>query len=74
MDLAVLLGFLVSQVGEVAGDGVVGLSRLSNEVQGDHGELAGGACLEKQDLISLGDVHDPAQFLLGLLKDLNEHL
>ena len=34
MDLAVLLGLLVSQVGEVAGDGVVGLSRLPNEVQG----------------------------------------
>ena len=73
-DLAVLLGLLVGQVGEVAGDGVVCPARLADQVQGDHGELAGGAGLEKQDLIVVRHLHQAAELGLGLLKDLNEHL
>ena len=74
VDGAVLLGLLVGQVGEVAGDGVVGLARLTDEIQGHGGELGGGAALEEEDLVALGDLQQAAEFGLGVVKDLLKHL
>ena len=74
VDLAVLLGLLVGDVGEVAGDGVVGLAGLADQVQGRHGELRGGAALEKQNLVSLRHVQQLAELGLSVVKDLLEHL
>ena len=73
-DLAVFLGLLVGQVGEVSGDGVVGLPRLADEVEGDGGELGGGAALEEEDLVALGDLQQAAELGLGVVKDLLKHL
>ena len=74
VDGAVLLGLLVGQVGEVAGDGVVGLARLADEVEGHGGELGGGAALEEEDLVALGDLQQAAELGLGVVKDLLKHL
>ena len=74
VDLAVLFGLLISQIGEVAGDGVIRLSGLSDQVQRNHGELAGGTRLQKQDLIALRYIHQSAQLSLGLLKNLDKCL
>ena len=74
VDLAVLFGLLISQIGEVAGDGVIRLTGLSDQVQRNHGELAGGTRLQKQDLIALRHIHQSAQLSLGLLKDLDKGL
>ena len=71
---AVLGGLLVGDVGEVAGDGVVGLAVGAHQVQGNHGELAGGAGLQKQDLIAVGHIHQAAQLVLGLVKNLLKDL
>ena len=61
-------GLFGSQVGEVAGDQIIGLAG-GHEVQGHHGELLGGAALEKADLILFGHVQHPAHGGLGLLED-----
>ena len=74
IDLAVLLGLLIGNVGEVAGDGIVGLAGLADQVQGRHGELGGGAALQEQDLISLRHVHQLAELGLGIVKNLLEYL
>ena len=71
---AVLLGFLHGLVGEVAGNGVISLAGAGQQVQGDHAELHGGAALEEEDLIALGDVHQLAELGLGIVEDLLEHL
>ena len=74
VDGAVLLGLLHGLVCEVTGDGVVGLAGLGHKVQGDHAELHGSAALEEEDLVALGDVHELAEFCLGLVEDLLENL
>ena len=71
---AVFLGLFGGNGGEVAGDGVIRLAGAAHQVQGDHGELAGGPGLEEQDLVLVGHIHQPAQLLLGLRKDLHENL
>ena len=73
-DLAVLLGLLVGDIGEVAGDGVVRLTGLANQVQGHHGELARCATLKEEDLIVVGHLEQLAEAGLGVLKDLQENL
>ena len=74
VNLAVLLSLFISKVGEVSGDGIIRLSGLADEVEGDHGELSGRSGLEKQDLIPLRHIHQPAQLILGLLKNLHKDL
>ena len=71
--LAELGGLFGGQVGEVAGDDVVGLAG-GHKVQGHHGELLGRAALEKADLVVVGDLHQPAQAGLGVLYDVLEPL
>ena len=73
-DLTVLLGLLIGNVGEVAGDGVVGLTGPADQVQGHHGELAGGAALEEENLVVVGHLEQLAEARLGVLKDLQENL
>ena len=74
MDVAVLFGLLAGDGGKVAGDGVVRLAGLADQVQGNHGELTGGAGLEEEDLIVVGHVHEPAELKLGVVEDLLEGL
>ena len=64
----------VFQIGEVAGDGIVGLACLSNKIQGHGGELGGGAALEEEDLVALRDLQQTAELGLGVVKDLLKHL
>ena len=71
-DLADLLGFRDGLLGPCAGLDVNGLAVL-HEVHGDHGELQRRAALNKQDLIVVGDAHEVAQILLGLVDDLLEN-
>ena len=68
LGLAELCGFLCGQIGEVAGDDVVGLAG-GHEVQRHHGELLGRAALEEADLIMIGNVHHPAQGGFGVGDD-----
>ena len=71
---AVLGGLLGGDAGEVAGDRVVSLAVGAHQVQRDHGELAGSTGLQKQDLIAVGHIHQAAQLLLGLVKNLLKDL
>ncbi len=66
--LAELGGFLGGQVGEVAGNQVIGLAG-GHKVQRHHGKLLGGTALEKADLVVVGNVHHPAQRSFGVLDD-----
>ena len=66
--LAELCGLLGGQIGEVAGDDVVGLAG-GHEVQGHHGELLGRAALKEADLIIIWNVHHPAQGGFGVRDD-----
>ncbi len=50
---AVLFGLLHGDGGEVACNGVIRLPGAAHQVQRDHGELAGGAGLERQDPIAV---------------------
>ena len=74
VDLAVLAGLLVGQVGEVARHRIVGLAGLADEVEGNHRELAGSAGLEEKSFVALRNPHHPAQLFLGLLKNLKKDL
>ena len=71
---AVLLGLLHGQVGKVAGDGVVCLAGLADEIQGDHAKLHGAAALKEENLVPLGHTQEPAELFLGFVKNLEEHL
>ena len=71
---AVLGGLLGGDAGEVAGDRVVSFAVGAHQVQRNHGELAGSAGLQKQDLIAVGHIHQAAQLLLGLVKNLLKDL
>ena len=71
-DLADLLGFLDGFLGPGTGLDVDGLAVL-HEVHGDHGELQGGAALDEEDFIIVGDAHEIAQILLGFVDDLLEN-
>ena len=73
-DGAVLFGLLIGDVGEVAGDGVVGLAGPADQVQGSRGELAGRAALEEEDLVPLRHAEELAELGLGVVKDLLKHL
>ena len=74
IDLAVLLSFFVSDVGKVAGHRIVRFACLADQVHGDGGELGGSAALEEQDLIILRNIHQTAEPLLGLVKNVLEYL
>ena len=74
MDGAVLFGLFIGNVGEVSGHRVVGLSSAADEVQRHHGELGRRPALEKEDLVSLGYVHQLAELGLCVLKNLVKHL
>ena len=74
VNLAEFAGLLIGQVGEVARHRVVGLSGFADEVKGNHRELAGGAGLKEENLVSLRNPHNPAQLILGLLKNLKKDL
>ena len=76
LDVAVALGFLDGQVGEVAGVDVVGLAALvgGEQVQGHLGKLHGGAALQEEHLVVVRNGHQGAQVRLGLLNDVLEHL
>ena len=67
--LAVLLGFLVGCVCEVAGADIVSLAGLGHQVHGNHSELHGSAALQEQDLVAFGHAHQLAELLLGLVED-----
>ena len=67
--LAILLGFLVGVVCEVAGADIVSLAGLGHQVHGNHCELHGCAALEEQDLVAFGHAHQLAELLLGLVED-----
>ena len=67
--LAVLLGFLVGVVCEVAGADIVGLAGAADQVHGDHCKLHGCAALEEEHLVALGHAHELAELLLGLVED-----
>ena len=73
VDLAVLLRLGIGLLGPVAGDDVIGNAVL-HEVHGDHGELEGRAALDEHYLVVIGDVHEVAKILLGLVNDLLEDL
>ena len=73
-DLSVFCGLLISQVGEIAGDGVVRLSRFADQVQRNGGKLPGGPGLEEEDAIVFRHSHQPAQLVLGLLEDVHKYL
>ena len=73
-NLAVLLSLLIGHAGEIAGDGVIRPAGFSDEVQRNHGELAGGAALQKQHPIVFGHMEQPDEAGLGVVKDLLEHL
>ena len=72
-DLAVLLGFLDGLAGPCAGVDVDGLAVL-HQVPGNRRELEGGAALNEEDLIVVGDPHQVAQVGVGLVDDLLEDL
>ena len=74
VDLAELASLLIGQVGEITRHRIVGLSGFADEVEGNHRELAGGAGLKEQNLVSLRNTHNPAQLILGLLKNLKKDL
>ena len=67
MDVTVFLCLFISHFGEVAGHGVVGLAGFADQVQRDHGKLAGGTGLEKQDLVAVGHIHQPATTKVNFL-------
>ena len=68
-DSAVLGGLLHGQIGEVAGDGVIGLTLGTHQVEGDGGELGGGAALQEEDLVGVRHVESGTEIGLGILKD-----
>ena len=74
MDRAVLFGLPAGDGGEIARDGVVRPPRAPHEIQRHHGELGGGAPLQKQDVIVVRHAEQAAEARLGVLKDLVEHL
>src|SRR5699024_2151881 len=67
--LAELGGLLGGFLGEIAGDQIVGLAG-DHKIQRHHGELLGGAALEKADLVVVRHVQHPADGCLGVLDDL----
>ena len=69
----VLFGFFRGDFRKITGNGIVRLSALPHQVQGDHGELAGGPGLEEEELVPRRDGQNPAQLVLGLVKDLLEN-
>ena len=71
-DLADLLGFRDGLLGPCAGLDVDGLAVL-HEVHGDHRELQRCTALNEQDLVVVGNAHEVAQILLGLVDDLLEN-
>ena len=72
-DFADLLCLSDGLLGPCAGLNVNGLAVL-HEVHGDHGELEGGAALDEQDLVVVGNAHQVAQILLGFVNDLLKDL
>ena len=74
MDVAVLFGLFIGDICKVAGDCVVGLTSFSDQVQGNHGKLAGSAALKEQDLVALGNIHETAELCLGIVEDLLKSL
>ena len=70
--LAVLGGFLVRLVGEVAGHDVAGAA-AAHEVHRDARKLQRGAALQKQNTVVIGDAQQAAQGCLGVVDDLLVH-
>ena len=73
-DLAVLLCLLAGQIGEVASNRIVRLAGPADKVQRNGRELARSSGLEEEDMVVLRNVHQPAQLILCLLKDVHKHL
>ena len=65
--LAVAGSLLKGLVGPLTGNNIIGLARTVHKVQRNGGKLGGGAALQKQDLIIVGNVHDLAKQGLGTL-------
>ena len=72
-DFAVLLGLGDGLLGPGTGLDIDGLAVL-HQVQGNGGKLQRGAALHEQNPIVIGDVHQVAQILYGLVHDLLEDL
>ena len=72
-DLTVLLGLGDGLLGPGAGLDVDGLAVL-HQVPCHGGKLQGGAALDEQHLVVIGDAHQVTQIGLGLVDDLLEHL
>ena len=72
-DFAVLFSLGNGLLGPGAGFDIHGLTVL-HQVPGNGGELQGGAALDEQDLVVVGNVHQVAQVGLGLVDDLLEDL
>ena len=68
---AELGGFLGGFLAEIAGHQVIRRAG-GHKIQRDHGELLGGAALEKADLVVVGDVQHPPHGGLGVRDDLVE--
>ena len=73
IDFAELLGFLIGLFRPAAGDDVIGHA-VFQQIHGNHGELQGGAALDKEDMIIVGNAHQVPQVLLGLVHNGLEHL